>query len=186
LARRLNIFISNPSPFLTDYQVNGDGLAAWEVLSRLARRGHGVHVAAAAFDIRAALPPNLAIHSYRLCSPFAAIQPLEAIVKIRAIFKRLAHSVHFDLIQQLNPVCPGLSAGLLKTGVPLILGPFVPPWPESRSAPVGTIRRAWRSGFGYITNRAKLAQERAAALLILTTPAAIAALGEQECRNPRM
>src|SRR5512135_3552830 len=132
--RALNIFISHPSPFLTDHQPHGDGLAAWEFVSRLARRGHKVHVAAAAFDIKGDLPPNLAIHPYRLRAPLAAIRPLEAMVKIRAIFTRLARDARFDLIQQLNPVYPGLSAGLLRTGVPLVLGPFEPAWPGSETA----------------------------------------------------
>jgi L-malate glycosyltransferase len=184
--RALNIFISHPSPFLTDHQPHGDGLAAWEFVSRLARRGHKVHIAAAAFDINGDLPPNLAIHPYRLRAPLAAMRPLEAMVKIRAIFKRLARIAPFDLIQQLNPVYPGLSAGLLRTGVPLVLGPFIPAWPRSDTAPGGSIRRGWRSAFDRIVERANLAQERAAAALILSTQGAASALREPERCGPRM
>ncbi|MGA9725754.1 MAG: glycosyltransferase family 4 protein [Candidatus Binatus sp.] len=184
--RALNIFISHPSPFLTDHQPHGDGLAAWEFVSRLARRGHKVHVAAAAFDIKGDLPPHLSIHPYRLRAPLAAMQPLEAMVKIRAIFKRIARGAPFDLIQQLNPVYPGLSAGLLRMGVPLVLGPFVPMWPQSDKAPGGSIRRGWRSAFDRIIERANLAQERAAAALILTTQAAASALREPERCGLRM
>lgn len=184
--RALNIFISHPSPFLTDHQPHGDGLAAWEFVSRLAARGHKIHVAAAAFAIKGDLPRNLTIHPYRLRAPLAAIQPLEAMVKIRAIFKRLARGAPFDLIQQLNPVYPGLSAGLLRTGVPLVLGPFVPAWPGSDAAVSGGIRRGWRSAFDRIIERANLAQERAAATLILSTQAAASALREPERCGPRM
>jgi glycosyltransferase involved in cell wall biosynthesis len=182
----LNIFISHPSPFLTDHQPHGDGLAAWEFVSRLARRGHKVHVAAAAFNIRGDLPPGLVIHPYRMRAPLAAMQPLEAMVKIRAIFRRLARGAPFDLIQQLNPVYPGLSAGLLRTGVPLVLGPFEPAWPGSKRAPSGSIRRGWRWAFDRIVERANLAQERAAAALILTTQAGASALREPERCGPRM
>jgi glycosyltransferase involved in cell wall biosynthesis len=181
----LNIFISHPSPFLTDHQSHGDGLAAWEFVSRLARRGHKVHVAAAAFDIDGPLPSNVAIYPYRLRAPFVAIHPLEAMVKIRTIFKQLTRSIHFDLIQQLNPVCPGLSAGLLGTGVPLLLGPFVPAWPGSGRPPGGSIRRAWRCAFDLIIERANLRQERAAAALILSTQAAASALREPQRCGPR-
>lgn len=184
--RALNIFISHPSPFLTDHQPHGDGLAAWEFVSRLARRGHKVHVAAAAFNIRADLPPDLTIHQYRMRAPLAAMRPLEAIVKIRAIFKRLTRGAPFDLIQQLNPVYPGLSAGLLRTGVPLVLGPFEPAWPGSKTAPAGSIRRGWRWAFDRIVERANLAQERAAAALILTTQAGASALREPERSGARM
>ncbi len=182
----LKVFISHPSPFLTDHHPNGDGLAAWEFVSRLARRGHKVHVAAAAFDVRRDLPPGLAIHPYRLRAPLAAMRPLEAMMKIRAIFKRLARGAPFDLIQQLNPVYPGLSAGLLRTGVPLVLGPFVPAWPGSDSAPGGSMRSGWRWAFDRIVERANLAQERAAAALILSTQAAASALREPERCGPRM
>jgi L-malate glycosyltransferase len=182
----LNIFISHPSPFLTDHLPHGDGLAAWEFVSRLARRGHKVHIAAAAYDINRGIPPNLAIHPYRLRAPLAAMRPLEAMVKIRTIFKRLARDAPFDLIQQLNPVYPGLSAGLLRMGVPLVLGPFVPAWPQSAKAPSGTIRRAWRWTFDRIVERANLAQERAAAALILSTQAASSALCEPERCGPRI
>jgi L-malate glycosyltransferase len=178
--RALNIFISHPSPFLTDHQPHGDGLAAWEFVSRLARRGHKVHVAAAAFDINGELPPDLAIHPYLLRAPLTAMQPLEAMVKIRVIFRRLARNAPFDLIQQLNPVYPGLSAGLLRTGVPLVLGPFEPAWPDSKTAHGGSIRRGWRWAFDRIVERANLAQERAAAALILTTQAGASALREPE------
>jgi glycosyltransferase involved in cell wall biosynthesis len=184
--RALNIFISHPSPFLTDHQPHGDGLAAWEFVSRLSRRGHMVHVAAAAFDINGDLPPNLAIHPYRLRAPLAAMRPLEAMVKIRAIFRRLARGAPFDLIQQLNPVYPGLSAGLLRTGVPLVLGPFEPAWPGSKTAPGGSIRRGWRWAFDRIVERANLAQERAASALILTTQAGASALREPERSGARM
>ena len=183
--RALNIFISHPSPFLTDHQPHGDGLAAWEYVSRLAGRGHKVHVAAAAFDIAGDLPPGLAIHPYRLRAPLAAMRPLEAIVKIRAIFGRLARGTPFDLIQQLNPVYPGLSAGLVRTGVPLVLGPFEPEWPGSRTTPSGRIRRGWRWSFDRIVERADQAQQRAAAALILTTQAGASALREPERSGTR-
>jgi glycosyltransferase involved in cell wall biosynthesis len=176
MIRRLNIFISHPSPLLTNHQPHGDGLAAWEFVSRLARRGHKVHVAALAYDITGPLPEELTIHPYRLHAPTAAIQRFEAIAKIRGIFNRLARDMRFDLIHQLNPVCSGLSAGLLRAGVPLVLGPFVPSWPNSRVARGGFIRRVWRSIFDHLNERANLAQQRTASLLLLSTSAAASAL----------
>jgi hypothetical protein len=43
---RLRIFVAHPSEMLTDHVPHGDGLVAFSYLSRLAARGHELHVAA--------------------------------------------------------------------------------------------------------------------------------------------
>ena len=49
--KKLNIFISHPSDFLTDNKLHGDGLLAFEIINRLANRGHNIHVACINYDI---------------------------------------------------------------------------------------------------------------------------------------
>ena len=44
MRRRLRIFVAHPSEMLTDYLPHGDGLVAFSYLSRLAVRGHELHV----------------------------------------------------------------------------------------------------------------------------------------------
>src|ERR1700761_9623972 len=58
----LNIFMLHPSMILTNHIPSGDGLLAYEFITRLAKRGHNIHVAVSLQDIKGEIPSNLHLH----------------------------------------------------------------------------------------------------------------------------
>lgn len=171
---RLTVFVSDPGSLLTDYRPHGDGLTAWGFVSRLVARGHTVHVAASAVDLSQAPPPRLIIHPYAISDSLLLPFPLQAMLRIRHIFRRLRRDVQFDLIHQLNPVRQGLTSLLIRERVPIVLGPYVPRWAPSQSprAKPPLLSAALQRVPQLVARRLAIAQERRAAALLLTTPAA--------------
>lgn len=176
LQRKLNIFISHPSEFLTNCQPHGDGLCAFEFITRLAARGHTLHVAVPKMDIQGELPPGVQLYPAAVWTPFSTLNALEYMVKVRQIFDEVQRQQPIDIIHQLNPVNPGLSVGLLNTRVPLVLGLFVPNWAADsepvmhQTSPLGAISYAMTEPLVQWCDRRQ--QTRATALL-LSTPAAL-------------
>jgi L-malate glycosyltransferase len=172
LDRKLKIFVSHPSPCLTDHLSHGDGLVAWEYITRLAGRGHVVHIAASDVRLAKAPPSDVIIHRYSLNYP--RLHPFEAMFKIRRSFRSIHKQNKFDVIHQLNPVIPAMSGLLLNQGVPIALGPFVEAWPpEGKGSPLSPFDRGKRRVVTWI-NRA---QQNAASALILVNRKASSALG---------
>lgn len=160
-SRPLTIFVIHPSQFLTDFRGHGDGLTAFGFISQLARRGHRLHVAVEAADIHAPLPPNVTLHRIPLRTP-APFKRIEYMLRVRALFNALRRHERFDVAHQFNPVFSGLSLALLGSGVPIVLGTYIPEWPNG-------LTRTWRS---FVKALVAAPQQAAAAALLLTTPAA--------------
>ncbi|GJG86390.1 glycosyl transferase [Gemmatimonadetes bacterium T265] len=176
---RLSIFISHPSDFLTDCQAYGDGLAAYEVIRRLAERGHELHIAVDRSDLRGPLPAGVVLHAVGMRLPFATARPVEYMVRVRRVLNHVRRRHHVDLIHQLNPVNPGLSAALVGTGLPLILGQYVPQWPASASSvriPTSAAGHVGLAVTGPLVAWAERYQQKNAAALVLSTPSASARL----------
>jgi L-malate glycosyltransferase len=138
--RSFNIFVLHPSHFLTDHRPHGDGLLAFEFLSRLAQRGHNVHAAVSMRSIHSKLPAKLKLYdietlSARSIDGGSALNRLEFSIRAGALFRRLSQSIDFDVVHQFNPVLYGLCffAGLGKT--PLVMGPIPPTWPRGTVHP---------------------------------------------------
>jgi glycosyltransferase involved in cell wall biosynthesis len=129
---KYRVFIVHPSGLLTDYQAHGDGLLSYRYIRELAARGHHVCVACERSELMEPPPPNVEI--YPIASPrrFRWAKPLSYIWKMRSLFNRLHRERPFDLAHQLNPVYTGLSLGLLGSGIPLVLGPYVSHWASQR------------------------------------------------------
>src|SRR5258708_18474431 len=94
LDRSFNIFVLHPSHFLTDHRPHGDGLLAFQFLTRLAKRGHQVHVAVSMQSIQSELPANL--HLYYIKTRSAAsidgrrpINLMEFSLTARVLFPQL-------------------------------------------------------------------------------------------------
>ena len=165
----LNVFVPHASDELTDHLPHGDGLVAFEVASRLAARGHNVYVASPEIAVRGPIPPTL--HLFALPTPAGALGRLRYVVEVRRLFRRLQRDVRFDIVHQLNPVFTGMSLALAGTRVPVVLGSYLPDWPDeadSRQA-LGTIRFR---GANRMKNAVALVQQRCARRLLLTTRAA--------------
>ena len=130
----LNIFILHPSMILTNHRPSGDGLIAYEFITRLARRGHQVHVAVSLQDIEGELPPTLHlhdIHTKSTPSPFGAglWNRIEFGLRAGALYRRLRKQIRFDVAHQFNPVVYGLCFFAAIRGVPLVMGPVPLSWP---------------------------------------------------------
>jgi glycosyltransferase involved in cell wall biosynthesis len=170
-GERLRIFVPHASELFTNHRAHGDGLVAFEVAGRLAKRGHEVHVMAPEIDVRGTLPANL----HLVPPPKAAGANLASRIgymrAVRSTYARLHRLRPFDIIHQLNPVYTGVSLALAGTRVPIVLGAYVGAWPKDADSPsiMGTIDLPFAA-----TARRFIAslQQRAAGALILTTPAA--------------
>ena len=145
--RSYNIFVLHPSHFLTDHRPHGDGLLAFQFLTRLAKRGHQVHVAVSMRSIQSEIPANL--HLYDIKTRSAAsidgggpINRIEFSLRAGALFRKLSKKIRFDVAHQFNPVLYGLCffANFGKT--PLVMGPVPPTWPRGTVHPDSLKRRA--------------------------------------------
>jgi len=169
--RPLTIFVSHPSSFLTDCQPHGDGLAAYEFIHRLAQRGHTLHVAVQSADLDSNLGPNVTLHPVPKRTPSDSLKHIEYAVRVWRLYQQLQRKTYIDVIHQLNPVRPGLSALLSFCDAPLVLGLFVPSWPNS--AGTENQRPPWLQVFVQnLMKQADRVQQRRAAALLLSTPAA--------------
>lgn len=138
--RSYNIFVLHPSHFLTDHRPHGDGLLAFQFLTRLAKRGHQVHVAVSMQSIQSELPANL--HLYDIKTRSAAsidggspFNRIEFSLRAGVLFRQLSQTNRFDVAHQFNPVLYGLCffANFGKT--PLVMGPVPPTWPRGTVHP---------------------------------------------------
>jgi glycosyltransferase involved in cell wall biosynthesis len=168
---KLKIFIIHPSDWLTDHLSIGDGLVAHGFLKELAARGHEIHIAARSAELRVPFPDNVTIHPIPQSIRLRPLDRIEYMLRVRALFRRLKSKVQFDVAHQMNPVFAGLSLALAGFEVPVVLGTYVPDWPDDPDAV--TSRRGLA---GWFARRLKAAicslQQSQAAAFLLTSPAA--------------
>lgn len=185
-SRALTIFIAHPSQFLTDHRSHGDGLAAYDLIRRLAERGHELHVAVGEMDLRGQLPANVEFYPIKTrAEPLTMLWRLEYTTKVRELLGRLSKKKRIDVIHQLNPVVTGLSLFLGKTGCPLVLGPYVPYWSRRAEGPDRRPHLTERVGDGfrdYVLTKILHRQQQLAAALLISTPAAMAKI----CSEPKI
>lgn len=132
VPRPLRIFVCHPSHFLTDSEPHGDGLLAYEYITRLAKRGHQLHVAVAARHLEQPLPSNVYLYPLDGWIPSsgehaAFAHRMEYALRVRKLYDRLSQTMTFDLIQQFNPVVRGISGVFSGKDVPVVLGPLPAP-----------------------------------------------------------
>jgi L-malate glycosyltransferase len=171
-AQPRTIFIAHASKLLTDHLPSGDGLAAFNFITRLGDRGHRLHVVADEVELREPLPSQVTIHRLSSRRHGRALDQLRAARQVRARLDEVRASERVDLVHQLNPVEVGLTCMLPADSPPIVLGPYMPDWPaehfiaEKRARPVS--RAASRRVKWVLRQR----EQGAAAALLLTTPAA--------------
>lgn len=179
LTEKLSIFIAHPSAFLTNCQPHGDGLIAYGFISRLAERGHTLHVAVPAMDVQGELPANIKLYPVPMPGPDSIAGRLEYMAKSRRLLNSLRRSCNIALAHQLNPVYRGLSLALVGAGVPVILGPFWPDWPgdvELTEEASSAWRRTRRSLKRLVAHLSLAQEQRQASALLVSTPAALSKL----------
>jgi glycosyltransferase involved in cell wall biosynthesis len=170
MPKKLSIFISQGSPYLTDHAQHGDGLVAYGFVRELARRGHDLHVVAPFIDIQGTLPQN--VHLYDLPPRMRpGFQQLEYMVRSRLLLNEIRRSHHIDLIHQLNPVVRGLSISMVGSGLPVVLGTFVGDWQHGTPPLLSSYGLRWRLE-GAIKAALDVVQQQSAKALLITTPAA--------------
>jgi glycosyltransferase involved in cell wall biosynthesis len=111
------------------------------------------------------LPSNVHVHSLGGGRP-------RFMWELRRLHGRLAGEGRFDVAHQLNPVDVGVSLALAGGHAPLVLGPYWPDW-----APSGPGADAHLGPLALRMKRViRGAQQRRAATLLLSTPAAVSQL----------
>jgi len=181
--RTLSIFISHPSDFLTDYQPNGDGLIAYAFISRLAARGHRLHIATKESQLAHPLPENIKLHPIKTHFRGLIASRLEYMLRSRLLLNRLRRTEPVDLVHQLNPVNKGLSLAMIGSGLPVVLGQFYPDWPSDAETPADDLRwwQRLRLRMKAIVRRQVLnLQQRMASALIISSQAAESTLYKPE------
>jgi L-malate glycosyltransferase len=166
----LTVFIPHCSDLLTDHLPHGDGLIAHGFITNLARRGHILHVATEKVSLRRPLAENVTVYEIPLASSGMILRRIEYMIRVRRLLTQLRKTIHFDLMHQLNPVFTGLSYSLKGSRLPLVLGTYVPRWPDD---PESMPSKDWRNrALSMARNFISQAQQRQADALLLTTPAA--------------
>lgn len=174
-VNKLSIFISHASDLLTDHQPHGDGLTAFGFVSRLAERGHILHVAAPEIVIRGELPANIKLHPIKTWMKGTVPHRLEYMLRSRLLLNRLRRQEQIDVVHQLNPVNKGLSLAMLGSGLPLVLGVVVPSWPQDaeEGLPKPPVSKRLFAGLKMWAKRRLLTlQQWQASALLVATPAA--------------
>jgi glycosyltransferase involved in cell wall biosynthesis len=164
----LRIFVVPPWALLTDHVAYGDGLVAFGFIRELAARGHDLHVATAAVDLKGPLPANVHLHALGQDDEPRALERVALMLRARRLYRRLERERAFDLVHQLNPVEVGVSLALPRHAVPLVLGPYVPDWAPSARVPGAVVNPAALRAKRIV----RAAQQRRATMVLLSTPAA--------------
>ena len=170
MDKALTIFVPHCSDLLTDYLPHGDGLIAHGFITHLARRGHVLHVAVRAARLREPLHPNVTMYNIPLRCSGRISQRLEYMFRVRTLLQELGKKIDFNLIHQLNPVFAGVSLSLSGSGLPLVLGTYVARWPHNLDS---VNSKGWGNrALALCRDAVARLQQRQAAALLLTTPAA--------------
>ena len=180
---QLNIFVSHPSELLTNCRSHGDGLTAFGFISRLAERGHTMHVAVPEMEIQGELPETIKLYPIKTWAKGLITHRLEYMLRSRLLLNRLRRNHQIDLIHQFNPVNRGLSLAMIATGLPVLLGQFYPDWPADAELPAGKngLRRGLTAKIkSWLRQQILRSQQFFASALIIATPASLNSLYRPE------
>jgi glycosyltransferase involved in cell wall biosynthesis len=164
----MRIFVVHPSALLTDHRPHGDGLVAFGFIRELAARGHELEVAAERADLAQPLPSNVHLHVLGSGPGPAPLDRVGFMWRMGRLYRRLSAQRPFDVLHQLNPVSVGLSLAVRDPGPPLILGPYVPEWPDATKPGGAPLRAAVLR----LDESLRAAQQRRATTALVSTPAA--------------
>lgn len=132
----MKIFFPSAAEVLTDFEPNGEGLIAWNLLSGLASRGH--EIVACVGQSRLSTPAPFDVVEVGATTRFEVVQPLTYAAAAERELRRRGRRA-FDVAHWLFPSgALGLRAGSM-CGVPLVVGPLPQNWPSPK--------RRWPPGF---------------------------------------
>ncbi len=172
--KKLTIFIPHPSDLLTNVQPHGDGLVAFEFISRLAERGHSVHIATSHFDIQGDLNKNIHLYPIDVDNHLKFSGRLSYLIKLRRVFKEINSKHKIDVIHQLNPVVPGITLSLFPSKEPIFLGPVPAASNEYRGLAYKLLSGQYLSKriLQSLKKMLMFLQQQQAAAVLVATPAA--------------
>lgn len=124
--RALRVFVPSSAGLLTDHVGDGEGLIAFDILSRLAGRGHQLVVCARAVAL--AQEPPFEVLPIAL-ERFESLRPLGYAWRARRAWARAAAHEPFDLVHWMFPQGRDVLS-LLPSDLPLIIGPHSLEWPQ--------------------------------------------------------
>jgi len=113
------IFVASAAELLTDHLSNGEGLIAWNLLERLASRGHEIVACAGAIDLRK--PPSFEVVALgRECA-------ITALGGVAYELRRRGGRSAFDVGHWMFPQHPEFAQ--IPRGLPFVVGPLSLSWP---------------------------------------------------------
>jgi glycosyltransferase involved in cell wall biosynthesis len=170
--RPLHVYVPHASEMLTDYKAHGDGLIAHQTITRLAARGHTLHVAAPRAELQKPLPENVHLHVFEDAAGNGLADRLRYLRHARRLLKDLRKTYPIDLVHQVNPVFSGVTLGLVGCGLPIVLGTYSARWPNDPDAAsaAGGIRGKLADA---VRNTIAIHQQGRADALILSSRAAL-------------
>ncbi len=167
----LTIFVPHASDMLTDYLPSGDGLVAYGFIEQLARRGHTVHVVSPRIELKGPVPNGVRFFPLAPRTTIPGLATVDYMLRMRALYNRLSREVHYDVIHQLNPVNTGISLALADAQPPIVLGNLIPNWSMNEAGNPIPPKRALDPA-NIVKSTVLELQQRLAAAILLTTPAA--------------
>jgi glycosyltransferase involved in cell wall biosynthesis len=170
-----SIFIAHASVMLTDHLPHGDGLAAFNFVSRLAARGHRLNVVAENVELNEPLGGQVTIHRLPPRRRGHGADQVRTAYRIRRVFERVRAAERVDVVHQLNPVDIGFTSLLPRDAPPTVLGPYVPSWPRSHAIRGDAPSLPARASHAFADGARSAVlwqQQRRAAMLLVSTEAA--------------
>ena len=127
-VRPLRIFYPSAAELLTDYRPHGEGLIAWNLLSRLAARGHHVVACVGALDVSGPVPFEVVEVGRR--QRFESLEPFARLRVVEDVFRQRGGARAFDAAHWLFPPNRDEIAFASAGELPFFYGPHSPAWPE--------------------------------------------------------
>jgi glycosyltransferase involved in cell wall biosynthesis len=121
----MRIFVASAAELLTDHRGHGEGLIAWNLLVRLAARGHDV--VACANDVDLETSPPFEVVAVTSKSRVTALAGLAYGRAVRGELERRGGAPAFDVGHWMFPQQPEFAQ--IPNDLPFVVGPLSLPWP---------------------------------------------------------
>lgn len=183
-GQQLRIFVPHASDVLTDHLPVGDGLVAFGFIQHLAQRGHLLDVVSPRIEISGPVPSGVRLFRLPPRTNIARLAMVDYMMRVRSLYNRLDRATPYDVIHQLNPVNTGISLAFAGARKPIVLGNLIPNWTmDEEGRIIGDMPgRLLRIGKNTVLG----IQQRLAAAILLTTPAARSRLCETKSVEPKL
>jgi glycosyltransferase involved in cell wall biosynthesis len=138
----MQILISYPSFYLTDkgYDVGGESLFAWEIIRRVAERGHTVHVIGPYIDL-SRVYENIILYQPKNCDYLRQQNRMKRRLyyyrynrKVRAVAKKVLQKNSIDVVHHMYPSYPGAYSTVFDLAENFVYGPMAVQYDKQHEA----------------------------------------------------